>query len=445
MRLVDALRFSPGQVVAFTGAGGKTEAIRTLVSEWDIDSPLIVTTSTKFALDQSDLTDIHLVFSESEDSDTISESIASEKTLLVTGSQMEDEPKWLGLNEDELSLLNKFVKSLDGTLLIEADGARGRSLKAPAPYEPVVPSFCDLVVNIVALDVLNEKVDSVFVHRTRRVQSLLELGEGERLSWEHIVDLINSPDGGLKGVPDKADFRVLLNKVEGEERFKAGQHIGNALIKGPRVRSVILSSLIVDPPVLKVMDRVAGIILAAGTSSRLLESKQLIQWRGKPLVLHAVEAAMNGGLDPILVVVGEDEEALRVLFKDYPVRILCNPEPSRGQSSSVRVGIESLGEEIEAAIFLLADMPLITGDVVSALVHEHRSTLAPTIAPRADGQRGNPVLFDRSVFSLLKDVSGDRGGRAIFEQYPPHYVEWDSSVLFDVDSPEDLERLRSIE
>jgi molybdenum cofactor cytidylyltransferase len=75
----------------------------------------------------------------------------------------------------------------------------------------------------------------------------------------------------------------------------------------------------------------------------------------------------------------------------------------------------------------------------------HRSGLSPIIVPFADGKRGNPVLFDKVTFEELKRVTGDRGGRAIFSQFPYERLEWDASIHFDVDTPEDVERLRGME
>jgi molybdenum cofactor cytidylyltransferase len=90
-------------------------------------------------------------------------------------------------------------------------------------------------------------------------------------------------------------------------------------------------------------------------------------------------------------------------------------------------------------------MPLIEADLIKALVARHRTTLKAVIVPYAQGRRGNPVLFDGITFEALLRVKGDQGGRAIFDRFPPSQLAWDDSVLFDVDTPEDLRRLRDME
>ncbi|OGO20513.1 MAG: hypothetical protein A2Z14_13610 [Chloroflexi bacterium RBG_16_48_8] len=198
-------------------------------------------------------------------------------------------------------------------------------------------------------------------------------------------------------------------------------------------------------PVKESIARVAGVILAAGASTRLDGLKQLMTFRRRPLVIHSVETALEGHLDPVVVVVGPEGEAVKNALMHHPVHIVENTEPGRGQSSSVHLGLESVQDQVEAVIFLLADMPLVKPDLLKALVEQHRRSLAPVIAPFAQGKRGNPVLFDRRTFHSLREVKGDQGGRAIFSHYPVVQLEWDDSVLFDVDSEEDLRKMREME
>jgi CTP:molybdopterin cytidylyltransferase MocA len=99
-----------------------------------------------------------------------------------------------------------------------------------------------------------------------------------------------------------------------------------------------------------------------------------------------------------------------------------------------------------AAIFLLADQPQVPSTILNALTEKHAQTLAPIIAPLVAGRRANPVLFDRATFPNLMALTGDVGGRAIFSKYPVTYLPWhDESLLLDVDTPEDLLKLRNQE
>jgi molybdenum cofactor cytidylyltransferase len=104
--------------------------------------------------------------------------------------------------------------------------------------------------------------------------------------------------------------------------------------------------------------------------------------------------------------------------------------------------LNALPANTGSVVFLLADQPQIPPDLVRALIEKHTRTLAPVIAPRVEGQRGNPVLFDRSTFPDLLALKGDTGGRAIFSRYPIEWIDWDDhNLLLDVDSEADYERL----
>jgi molybdenum cofactor cytidylyltransferase len=326
--------------------------------------------------------------------------------------------------------------------VIEADGARGRSLKAPAEHEPVIPSFVDLVVPIAGLDAIGQTIDSEAVHRPERVAALLNMQSGAILSGHDLARIMTSPEGGLKRVPERAEVRALLTRAT-DSRLEHGRAAAKAILETRRTRAVVLAALDKTDCAREVHGRVAGVVLAAGGSSRLGQPKQLIEFHGRPLVWHAVQAAR--GLDPIVVVVGESSPLVRKVLTNEPVTIVENSNWEHGQSSSVRAGLAAVEDLSEAAIFLLADMPSVGPELVGALVARHRQSLAPLVAPWAGGRRANPVLFDRSTFKDLKAVEGDRGGRALFRKYEREFVEWEDSILLDIDKPADLQRLRDLE
>jgi molybdenum cofactor cytidylyltransferase len=445
MRLADALRIPSKRVVAFTGAGGKSTAIGRIARELSKEGRVIITSTTKLHLRQSSLAASHLISRTAHDVSPLLSMLEDFPSVLVTGDTAEGESKWVGVDASILDALHTLTQEVGGTLLIEADGARGRSMKAPADHEPVVPHFADLVVPVVGLDVIGAALNDEWVHRPERAALLLGMTEGETITPEHVFVLLNHPSGGLKGVPDQAEVRVLLNKAETQESQEHGRAIANLLLTAPRMRAAVIASVAQDRPVHEVFGRVAGVVLAAGDSKRLGQPKQLLLWRGKPLVMHAVEAGLSAKLSPFVVVIGAEGEAVRKALVSEPVVIIENKEWSTGLSTSLRAGLASVEGDSEAVVMLLSDMPFVRAELVEALVEEHRRTLSPLVVPRAGGRRANPVLFDRSTFSALREVRGDQGGRILLEQFSKIWVECEETILFDLDTPEDLHRLRQLE
>ena len=274
MRLSDALRIKSGDVVALVGAGGKSTAIRRLVGELTSQVPVIVTSTTKFALDQKDLALEHRIIKSRSDLLSASKHIGTFESLILTGPEDRKEPKWTGLDLNLINALIYTVRENGWVLLIEADGSRGKSLKVPAPYEPVLPLQCDLVVPVVGLDVIGEICTSDKIHRTELLMKLLNLDLSDRISTQHVVDLLSSSQGALKGIPPATPVRVLLNKVASNVDLENGREIAQGIVKNHRIQSVLLASAMEEDPVQESITRVAGVILAAGASTRLHDLKQ---------------------------------------------------------------------------------------------------------------------------------------------------------------------------
>jgi molybdenum cofactor cytidylyltransferase len=185
-----------------------------------------------------------------------------------------------------------------------------------------------------------------------------------------------------------------------------------------------------------------GVLLAAGMSSRMGRPKQLLEWRGRPMVRHMAEQALASQLSGLVVVTGADASAARAALVglDGPVQTVENPDYAAGQAGSLRAGLAVLPGSTEAAVVLLVDQPLVTPaliDLVLAAYDADRSLLA--VVPRYDGRRGNPVLLAAPLFAELGLLTGDVGARSVLERYAER-VRWldvdDPAVVTDVDTPE---------
>ncbi len=192
--------------------------------------------------------------------------------------------------------------------------------------------------------------------------------------------------------------------------------------------------------------RVSGIVLAAGRSTRLERPtpKQLLQLGGEPLVRRVCRTALASRLAEVLVVVGHAAAEVSPAVEDLDLRTLVNPDYLLGQSTSVRVGLGQLAPDSQAALFIPADQPMLSTDLIDRLLVTYQQSGGPIVVPSHSGQRGAPVLFDRSLFGELNQLTGDTGGRSLMASYRHQIIELPVDApleLADVDTMEDLERL----
>ena len=154
-----------------------------------------------------------------------------------------------------------------------------------------------------------------------------------------------------------------------------------------------------------------------------------------------MEALLGASLGEVVVVLGSDADAVGGALTGLPVRLVTNPDYAAGMSTSVRTGVEALTAAADAAVIALGDQPGAGAAVVERLVARYRAGGAAIVAPvYRGGVRGNPVLFDRSVFDELRAITGDEGARSVIARVPGRValVELDVETPADVDTRADL-------
>jgi molybdenum cofactor cytidylyltransferase len=436
LSIAGAVRAEPTSRIAFIGAGGKTTALFQVAR--DLQSPVIVTATSHLGIWQITLADRHIIANSTASLEALEHGLTG--ILLVTGRHEDDRTE--PVDDDVLHRLHQFCSDRNIPLLIEADGSRQKPLKAWAEHEPPIPSFVNKVVHVAGLNALGKPLNNDSVHRTEMFSNISGLSIGEPITVQAIINALIHPDGGLKNSPQGAQKVAVLNQADTADLQSSASRMVQPLLS--TYNSVVISCLS-ENKVFARYEPIAGIVLAAGDSSRYGQAKQLLDWRGDSFVRAVARTALDTGLSPVIVVSGANAAAIESAIQDLDVHLVRNTEWKSGQGSSIRVGIlATRSSYVGGAIFLLADQPQVTTSILRALTEKHAEDQASIVAPMVMDRRANPVLFDRDTFRDLESIQGDMGGRAIFYKYQVEYLPWhDDRLLLDVDTPEMYRRLIS--
>ncbi len=192
--------------------------------------------------------------------------------------------------------------------------------------------------------------------------------------------------------------------------------------------------------------KVAAIVLAAGQSRRAGErNKLLIMIDDAPMIEHVIRSAVGSSAHQVIVVTGHEAGSMQKVLANYRAQIVFNPDYLSGMASTLRVGIEAVGREMDGALIMLGDMPLISTAQVDQLIAEFDpATERDIVVPYKNGQRGNPVLWSTRYFPALKALSGDTGGRGLMSENIAKVLDvpvTDDAVFTDFDTLDSLRYL----
>jgi molybdenum cofactor cytidylyltransferase len=193
--------------------------------------------------------------------------------------------------------------------------------------------------------------------------------------------------------------------------------------------------------------RIAGLVLAAGRSSRMAPRNKLLETvGGEKMVRHVAATALAGGTQPIIVVTGHEAGAVTAALRGLAVTIVANPDYANGLSTSLCAGLRAVPQGIDGALILLGDMPEIESSVLTALMAAFTGQSAICV-PVRHGRRGNPVLWGSAHFAEMMQLTGDSGAKPLMARHETHLIEVEvatDSIFEDVDAPEDLARLKRL-
>jgi molybdenum cofactor cytidylyltransferase len=193
---------------------------------------------------------------------------------------------------------------------------------------------------------------------------------------------------------------------------------------------------------------ISAVILAAGRAERMGEQKLFLPLGGKPVLQWVLERALASDLDEIVCVTRDFAPVRRqITLTDERLFWLLNYAADRGQSTSVIAGLWAVNQDCDGVMFMVGDQPLISKELINALIDKFDDDSALIVAPKFNGEPRNPVLFRRQLFPELLKLTGDRGGRALLEKHrrKTALIEWPEEHPFlDLDVPEDYERLKGL-
>jgi molybdenum cofactor cytidylyltransferase len=192
---------------------------------------------------------------------------------------------------------------------------------------------------------------------------------------------------------------------------------------------------------------VAGIILAAGQSTRMGQPKQLLAFKNQTILGQVVDTALESDLHDIIVVVGHEAERMRPHLDGRNLKIIFNKDYAKGQHTSIQAGINAVSRSCHGAMFLLSDQPLVKRETINTLIRAFCRSTSALVIPYYKKKRGNPVIIRRDLWPELMGLPPDTGARAIFHRHKEKILKVDANdegIVFDVDTREDYRKLTKI-
>jgi len=252
--LIGSLDLRGREVVSLVGAGGKTTLMYCLAKELLLAGEKVVTTTTTKILEpSSEETPCLFVHSDEEELRQLALQHIDQFRHITLARERIESRKLRGISPDLVSLLCNSPE-ID-MMIIEADGAAGRPVKAPRGWEPVIPAHTTLVVGLLGVDGVGKELNEENLFQAERVSKLTRIPMGEKMTCEGMSILMVHPQGIFKGTPRSSRKVAFINKVDVQGGMIWGREIGKEVLKTgfPQIEKVVLGQLKSEPPVAEVM------------------------------------------------------------------------------------------------------------------------------------------------------------------------------------------------
>ena len=255
MKLADAFTIGKYEVISLTGGGGKTNLMFALANELVSEGrQVITTTTTKLIETEPSLHGSPLIFLEEDEKELVRllpEKLAEYVHVTVASGELPGPGKLSGISPETV---DELAAEEVAVLIVEADGAQHRPVKAPSDTEPVIPRSTTLVIPVTGMDALGARLIEEDVFRPKIISQITGIAMGELLTEESIATLITHELGVTKGSPPGARIIPLLNKI-GPHNESAGRTIARKILekKHPQIKKVILANVQDADPVVEVI------------------------------------------------------------------------------------------------------------------------------------------------------------------------------------------------
>ncbi|MDR0311874.1 MAG: nucleotidyltransferase family protein [Acidobacteriota bacterium] len=195
---------------------------------------------------------------------------------------------------------------------------------------------------------------------------------------------------------------------------------------------------------MKSAESIIPVILAAGNSKRMGYPKALLPLGEEVFLTRILRVLREAGLARPRLILGRDAALVEARIGDYPVDIHVNPDPDRGQLSSIQLGVSGFPEKFEAAMLWPVDQPAVSVELTRRLTELFVAKDCRIAVPFRNGKRGHPAIFHRTLFHEFMDAPMGKGAKGIISRYESEtcFLPSDESAAFiDIDTPSDYQTL----
>lgn len=421
-------------MITFVGGGGKTSHMFKLANELKRFGNVLVTTTTKILLPDENSYDYLFVL----ETDNLT---VNKNGVTLLAQNINENKKLSGV--DKYFLDDLYEKKSFKFILIEADGAKEKPLKAPNDTEPIIPLNTNINIGIIGVDALDKKVEEV-CFRENLFKNITKKDKDEIVDDNSILSLISHDKGLFKDTPKKCKKFFIISKCDNKENKERALKVLDRALSCSNIDRLFLSS-VNNNFINRVFVDVCGIIMASGLSRRMGKNKLLMKVENESMIERIVKACVSSNLKKVIVVYNKIE--VKEKIKGYNLELLYNKNPEVGQSMSIKLGLDRANRiNPKGYMFLVGDQPFIQSKLINSLLSEFIENNENIIIPKYREKNGNPVVFPKGLSEKFNALQGDSGGREIIKKYDKiKYLKFEDDIQgFDIDTKEDYEHINDL-